>query len=90
MSNPAVGAKCVAALVVGVVGAGAFVGVSHDGRGGEAPADPEPIVEAPSSTTQPSAPTSPQVESTQPALPATPDPDPDPDATRARVRSRGS
>ena len=50
MSNPAVGAKYVAALVVGVVGAGAFAGVSHDGRGAAAPADPDPVVEAPPST----------------------------------------
>ncbi|HUP74837.1 MAG TPA: hypothetical protein VM282_17470 [Acidimicrobiales bacterium] len=76
MNSPAKGAKYVAALVVGVVSAGAFAGVSHDGRGGDPPANPEPIVEVPS----------PPVESTQPALPATPDPAP----TRAAVRSRGS
>jgi hypothetical protein len=51
MSNPAVGAKYVAALVVGVVGAGAFAGVSHDGRGGAPPEDPEPIVEVLSPST---------------------------------------
>ena len=51
MSNPAVGANYVAALVVGVVGAGAFTGVSHDGRGAASPEDPEPIVEVLSPTT---------------------------------------
>ena len=51
MSNPAVGAKYVAALVVGVVGAGAFAGVSHDGRGGAPTEDPEPIVEVLSPST---------------------------------------
>jgi hypothetical protein len=102
MSNPAAGAKYVAALVVGVVGAGAFAGVSHDGRGAAPPEEPEPIVEAPlpsttvgatsatSSTTRTaSAPTSAHVEATQgtqPAQPAAPDPVP----TRARLRSRGS
>jgi hypothetical protein len=51
MSNPAVGAKYVATLVVGVVGAGAFAGVSHDGRGGAPAEDPEPIVEVLSPST---------------------------------------
>ena len=51
MSNPAVGAKYVTALVVGVVGAGAFAGVSHDGRGGAPPDDTETFVEVLSPTT---------------------------------------
>ena len=87
-----------AALVVGVVGVGAFAGVSHDGRGAAAPAEPDLVVEKPSTTTAATtvttapAPSSGQVESTvqlestQPAQPAAPDPVP----TRARVRSRGS
>ena len=93
MGNTASRAKYVAALTVGVVGAGAFAGVSHDGRGSAAPAEPDPVVEAPSTTTAATTslttapvPSSVQVESTQPALPATPDPVP----TRARLRSRGS
>ena len=100
MSNPAVGAKYVAALVVGVVGVGAFAGVSHDGRGGVPPEDTEPIVEVLSPTTtvgstntasaSSTAPASTaQIASTlavQPAEPAPPDPVP----ARARVRSRGS
>ena len=97
MGNTASRAKYVAALTVGVVGAGVFAGVSHDGRGSAAPAEPDPVVEAPSTTTAAttslttapvpsSVPSSVQVESTQPALPATPDPVP----TRARLRSRGS
>ena len=97
MSSPAKGAKYVTALVVGVVSAGAFAGVSHDGRGGDPPANPEPIVVAPPppveatrparsvESTQPAPSTTPSVESTQPATPAAPDPAP----TRA-VRSRGS
>lgn len=94
MSSPAVGAKYVAALVVGVVGAGAFAGVSNDGRGGTPPAEPESIVEviSPSTSvgsTSTSVATSAQVESTLAAQPAEPAP-PDPVPTRARVRSRGS
>ncbi|MEO8696542.1 MAG: hypothetical protein ABI658_23725 [Acidimicrobiales bacterium] len=85
MSNPAVGAKCVAAVVMGVVGVSAYAGVSHDGRGEAPPVDPAPIVDAPPSTTR-------QIETTAsavPAKPAQPAP-PDPVPTRARVRSRGS
>lgn len=82
MSNPAVGAKYVAAVVVGLVGAGTFAGVSHDGRGTAPPENPEPIVEAPPSTVLPST----SVSAPAPAQPAAPDPVP----TRARVRSRGS
>ena len=96
MSNPAVGAKYVTALVVGVVGAGAFAGVSHDGRGGAPPEEPEPIVEvlSPSTTavipsiagTAPAQPAEP-AKAAQPADPAPSDPVP---TTRARLRSRGS
>ncbi len=94
MNSPAKGAKYVAALAVGVVSAGVFAGVSHDGRGGDPPANPEPIVEVPSPTVESTRPatsvesTRPatSVESTQPATPATPDPAP----TRAAVRSRVS
>jgi hypothetical protein len=84
MSSPAKGAKYVAALAVGVVSAGAFAGVSHDGRGGDLPVYPEPIVEVPPPVEATQSATS--VESTQPATRATPDPVP----TRAAVRSRGS
>jgi hypothetical protein len=92
MSNPAVGAKYVAALVVGVVGAGAFAGVSHDGRGGAPPEEPEPIVEviSPSTSVGPTSTASTTsiagTASTAPAKAAEPDPVP----TRARLRSRGS
>lgn len=96
MSNPAVGAKYVAALVVGVVGAGAFAGVSHDGRGGAPPEEPEPIVGVLSPSTSvgatsiASTSTTPSISSTAgtaPAKGAEPDPVP---TTRARLRSRGS
>jgi hypothetical protein len=99
MSNPAVGAKYVAALVVGVVGAGAFAGVSHDGRGGAPPEDLEPIVEVISPSTSVGATTStgstastPSIAGTAPAQPAEPAKaaEADPVPTRARVRSRGS
>jgi hypothetical protein len=105
MSNPAVGAKYIAAVVVGLVGAGAFAGVSHDGRGGASPEDPAPVVDTPPSTALPSTSLpstslpstslpsiSRQVETTlaaEPVKPALPTP-PDPVPTRARVRSRGS
>jgi len=84
MSSPARDAKFVAAIVVGVVGAGTFAGVSHDGRGGAAPETPATTtaVLAPSTSTLASTP----VNSTLAAEPAPPDPVP----TRARVRSRGS
>ena len=78
MSNPAVGAKYVAALVVGVVGAGAFAGVSHDGRGGAPPEEPEPIVEvlSPSTSAGATSTTStaviPSLAGTAPAQPAEP------------------
>ena len=99
MSNPAVGAKYVAALVVGVVGAGAFAGVSHDGRGGAPPEEPEPIVEVVSPSTSVGATSTASTASTasiagtagtapaKAAEPAPPDPVP---TTRARLRSRGS
>jgi hypothetical protein len=106
MSNPAVGAKYVAALVVGVVGAGAFAGVSHDGRGGAPPADTELIVEVLSPTTTvgstgtASASSTGSTGSTAPASTAqiastlatqpAQPAPPDPVPTRARVRSRGS
>ena len=95
MSNPAVGAKYVAAVVVGLVGAGTFAGVSHDGLGAAPPADPEPIVETPIPTSTAPTSTSRQVGTTLPAQPAEPaapaqPASPDPVPTRARVRSRGS
>jgi hypothetical protein len=97
MSNPAVGAKYVAAVVVGLVGAGTFAGVSHDGRGATPPEDPEPIVEAPipTSTAPTSTSTSRQVDTTLPTQPTEPaaraqPASPDPVPTRVRVRSRGS
>jgi hypothetical protein len=95
MSNPAVGAKYVAAVVVGLVGAGTFAGVSHDGRGATPPEDPEPIVEAPIPTSTAPTSTSRQVDTTLPAQPTEPaaraqPASPDPVPTRVRVRSRGS
>lgn len=83
MSSPAREAKFVVAVVVGVVGAGTFAGVSHDGRGGaapEAPATTTAVLAPPASTTL-AVPAS-----TLAAEPAPPDPVP----TRARLRSRGS
>ena len=99
MSSQAVGAKYVAAIVVGIVSAGTFAGVSHDGRGEGAPVDLETITEVPSPSTSVGEPTT-SVTTTvvttraetspapsfAPAVPATPDPTP----TRAPLRSRGS
>ena len=96
MSNPAVGAKYVAALVVGVVGAGAFAGVSHDGRGGAPPEEPESIVEvfSPSTsvgaTSTASTASTPSIAGTAPAQAAEPAPSDPVPTTRARLRSRGS
>ncbi|MEO5839219.1 MAG: hypothetical protein ABIQ73_23285 [Acidimicrobiales bacterium] len=81
MSNPAIGAKYVAVVVVGLVGAGAYAGVSHDGRGGAPPEELAPIVDAPTPVATTLA--------AQPAEPAPPAPL-EPVPTRARLRSRGS
>jgi hypothetical protein len=97
MNRSAVGAKYVAAIVVGIVGVGAFAGVSHDGRGADDPDDPEPAVEAPlpsSSVTTTVAPltsssmptqSARQAPSTESAQPAPPESEP-----RVRLRSHGS
>ena len=69
------------AVVVGGVGAGAFAGVSHDGRGAQKPVDPEPAVEVPSPSIAATAPASPSVQPAEPAPSI---------ATRARLRSHGS
>jgi hypothetical protein len=77
MSSPASRAKYVAGLTVAVVAAGAFAGVSHDGRGTGAAVDPDPAVtsSAPgASVTQTAGP-----EPTVPAL-----------SPRLRLRSHGS
>jgi hypothetical protein len=89
MSSPARDAKFVAAIVVGVVGAGTFAGVSHDGRGGaapEAPATTEVLAPSTSTFVASTLVASTLVTSTLAAEPALPDPVP----TRAPVRSRGS
>jgi len=86
MSSSAVGAKYVAAIVVGIVGVGAFAGVSNDGRGADASDDPAPAVDAPSpSSSVPSPTQSVQAPSTESAQPAPPEPEP-----RVRLRSHGS
>jgi len=77
MSNPEASAKYVAALVVAVVGAGTFVGVSHDGRGVSGAVDTVPVV---SSTVSPTAATS--TPAPEPTVPEA--------APRLRVRSHGS